>query len=345
MKILFTGPRDIHATQAFERALFATENVRTETIVVDWDEVEDFNKEKYSGSRFKKKRSLLMVIIWQYFLYKKLIQYKPDVVFNMSSLSFPPIFVYSFFKKIKIVYDCRDYLAFSYNFNPIFKFSIRFFDNLTARLSYAIIVPDPYGKEYFNLVNDSKVHVIYNSVQDHGVRKKYEEGPIRIGYLGYLSKDRNIEAIFNFIKNNPNIELHIACSNITEKLKDLIPKLENIFLYERLKHFDAQKLLAKMDYCLLTYDPNLGNYKYIQPTKFYDCLALGLPYICSKGMVNLEKHVNSISLNIVNDYNSSVFEDLIKTDFSEYNSSIYRKKYSYESILNHYRLIVEELLK
>ena len=342
---MFTGPRDIHATQALERALFATINVRTETIVVDWNEVEDSKREKYSEFHFKKKKSILTVISWQYFLYKKLKQHKPDVVFNMSSLSFLPIFVYSFFKKTKIVYDCRDYLAYSYNFNPIFKFSIRFFDNLTARLSYAIIIPDLYGKVYFNLVNDSKLHVIYNSVQDHGVRKKYEEGPIRIGYLGYLSKDRNIEAIFDFIENNPNIELHIACTYISDKLKDVIPKLENIFLYERLKHVDAQKLLAKMDYCLLTYDPNLGNYKYIQPTKFYDCLALGLPYICSKGMVNLEKHVNSTSLNISNDYNSSVFSNLIKTDFSVYNSRVYTSTYSYDSILNHYRQIVEELLK
>ena len=345
MKILFTGPRDIHATQALERALFATNDVRTEAIIVDWNDAKDSRKKNYAEFHFKKKKGVLAVLSWQYFLYKKLKYHQPDVVFNMSALSFVSIFIYSLFRKVKIVYDCRDYLAYSYKFNRILKCSIRVFDNLTAMLSYAIIIPDHFGKTYFNLVNVSKLHVIYNSVQDHGIRKKYEEGPIRIGYLGYLSTYRNIEAILKFVKNNPNIELHIACTYISDKLKDVIPKLDNIFLYERLKHVDAQKLLAKMDYCLLTYDPNLGNYKYIQPTKFYDCLALGLPYICSKGMVNLEKHVNSTSLNISNDYNSSVFPNLIKTDFSVYNSRVYTSTYSYDSILNHYRQIVEELLK
>ena len=44
MKILFTGPRDIHATQALERALFATNDVRTEAIIVDWNDAKDSRK-------------------------------------------------------------------------------------------------------------------------------------------------------------------------------------------------------------------------------------------------------------------------------------------------------------
>jgi hypothetical protein len=95
--------------------------------------------------------------------------------------------------------------------------------------------------------------------------------------------------------------------------------------------------LSKMDYCLLTYDSKLENYKYIQPTKFYDCLSIGLPYICAKGMISLEKHVNKLTQNLSVDYNSIEFPKLVKTDFSEYNHNLYNSSYQYDYVLNKFK--------
>tara|TARA_B100000029_G_scaffold515412_1_gene622284 strand:- start:483 stop:1271 length:789 start_codon:yes stop_codon:yes gene_type:complete len=262
----------------------------------------------------------------------------------MSVLSFPPLLIYSFFFKVKLIYDCRDYLAVSYNYSSLITATIRLFDNISALHATAVVIPDDYGREYFYMLDKSKLHVVYNSVKQYGLKKKYIEGPIRLAYFGYLSYDRNIKAIFDFIeKNNQEIELHIACNYIPETLKDKIPKHSKIILYERKSHYEAQKILATMDYCILTYNPDLGVYKNIQPTKFYDCLALGLPYICSKGMTNLEKHVN-LSSNLAIEYDSIEFKGIKKTEFSEYNHQLYLTNYVYDDVCKEYRSFIEAVI-
>lgn len=345
MKVMYTGPRDIHVSPALERARFSTSKIQSEELIVDWNDVEDSNTEKYKEHHFREKKSIFAVIRWQLFLLRETISYKPDLIFNMSVLSFIPLFIYSLFFKTKIIYDCRDYLAVSYDFSYLLSTLIRFFDNISALHASAIIIPDEYGYEYFNMPSKSKIHVVYNSVKDYGYRKEKTDGAIRLAYFGYLSLDRNINAIFDFFETTDlDIELHIACNYVPDSLRDVIPDSPRIFFYERKTHQEAQKLLSNMDYCFMTYNPDLGVYKNIQPTKFYDCLAIGLPYICSKGMRNLEKHVD-FSSNIAIEYGSIDFNGIEKTEFSEYNHQIYIEKYVYENICDDFRSFIEKVVR
>jgi hypothetical protein len=346
LKFLFTGPRDMYATPALDKLLFATKSIRGETVIVHWNNKHDTSTKGHHEYHFTHRKNFINLIKWQWFLYRKMVKHKPNVVVNMSILSFLPIVVYGLTNRIKIIYDCRDYLAVSYNFNIFFATTIKLFDNIATHFSSLIIVPDSYGYKYFNLCKKNKIHVIHNTVRDTNVKKKYNKGKIKLAYLGYLSQDRNIDQIFKFIEQNPNIELHIACNYISEKLQHTIPNLENIIFHGRLKHKDAQKLLSGMDYCLLMYDSNLGSYQYIQPTKFYDCLLIGLPYICSKGMINLEKHVNNETENISWKYGMSMNNLPLKnTSFCEYGRNIYNEKYDYEKILDEYKDIMEVVCK
>jgi hypothetical protein len=346
LKFLFTGPRDIYATPAFERSLVATKSVRGETAVVDWNDEPDIKSRKWPEYHFKYKKGIMGLLKWQWFLYSNMVKIKPDVVVNMSMLSFTPIVAYKLTKKIKVIYDCRDYLAVSYSFNFLSTQIIRLFDNLATYFSDLVIVPDSYGYKYFNLCKDTKIQVVPNTVVDTKARKKTGNGRVKLAYLGYLSLDRNIKRIFRFAEQNTDIEIHIACNYIPKKLKDTIPNLKNIIFHGRLPHEEAQRLLSEMDYCLLMYNPMLGNYQHIQPTKFYDCLALGLPYICSKGMINLEKHINNSTENISWEYDADMINlPLKKTKFSMYSRDLYSSKYEYKKVLDAYKQIIEEECK
>lgn len=343
MKILYTGPRDIHATPALKRTRYATQRLKSQEIIVDWNDKDDVISEDYSECHFKPKKSIFTLILWQFYLFQKLLKYRPGVIFNMSSLSIFPIFIYGLFSNVKVVYDCRDYLAVSYKFRPWLQRSIQFFDNLSAMWAHVVVVPDEYGYEYFYMLKRSKLYVVHNTVEDLGVRKIAVSGPIRIAYFGYLSLDRNIRTIFEFVKKNRDlIELHIACNYIPDRLKDEILDLENIIFYGNLARFEAHQVLSEMDYCLIMYDPTLGNYKNIRPTKFYDCLALGLPFICSNGMTNLENHVGDSS-NIAVEYGCLDFGVLSKTEFSQYNRDLY-PDFSYEKVVADYRDFFEGMI-
>jgi len=286
---MYTGPRDIHQTPALERARYATQRIKTEEIVVDWSDNDEVYQENYVEHHFKSEKSIVTLMRWQAFLFGNLWKYRPSIILNMSVLSFFPVFFYSCFVRVKVIYDCRDYIAVSYNWPRWIKNCIQFLDNLTALTATRVVVPDEYGYEYFYMLKKAKLYVVHNTVQDYELQKTVSSGPIRLAYFGYLSLDRNIDAIFDYVRNNPSkVELHIACNYIPDRLKDIIPSAENIIFHGYQSHLECQKLLSKMDYCLIMYDPKLENYQKIQPTKFYDCLSLGLPYICSKGMISLE---------------------------------------------------------
>jgi hypothetical protein len=340
---MYTGPRDIHQTPALARARCATQNIKSEEVIIDWSANDDVFQENYIERHFKCKKNLLAVIKWQAYLIIKLWKYKPSVVFNMSVLSFLPIFIYSFFVKVKVIYDCRDYLAVSYNWPRWIMVIVQFLDNITALTVSRVVVPDEYGFEYFYLLKHDKLHVVHNTVQDYGLQKQELAGPIRLGYLGYLSLDRNIESIFKYVIDNPSeVELHIACNFIPERLKDIIPTAKNIVFHGRLSHFECHKLLSEMDYCLMMYDAKLDNYRKIQPTKFYDCLALGLPFICSKGMESLEQHIDQSS-NLAFDYGSHEINGLKKTGLSQYNLDLW-PNFTYKSVVDDYQKFFERIV-
>lgn len=346
MNILYTGPRDIYATPAFERVVSSLDGVYSKLIVVDWNDKANLKSKDRIEYHFKKNKNYFTLILWQFYLLKKLFFHRPDVIFNMSILSFIPILFYKLFFKIKIIYDCRDYFAVSYSFNTITEKILNKVDNFFAKNSDYVIIPDLYGKSYFNKIKKEKFVLLYNTTKSYGLKKTFKnDNIIRLGYLGYLSLDRNIIKILEFIKKTDNVELHIACNYIPENIKHIIPESSNkIILHNKLSHFEAHKLLSKMDYCLLSYNPKLGNYKFIQPTKFYDCLSLGLPYICSKGMVNLEKHVNRSTQNISVEYDSLNFSKLTKTNFCEYNKKLYDTNYSYEKIMKDFTIKIKKII-
>jgi hypothetical protein len=340
---MYTGPRDIHQTPALKRARYATKRSQAAEVIVDWSANDDVYLGNYFEHHLKCRKSIFALLNWQVFLWRNLWKYKPRIIFNMSMLSFFPIFFYSFFRRVKVVYDCRDYLAVSYKWPSFVKHLIQLVDNITALFASKVVIPDEYGYEYFYMLKPRSLYVVHNTVEDYGLRKISSTGPIRLAYFGYLSKDRNFDAIFDYVRSEPdNIELHIACNVIPDRLQDIIPRAENIILHGALSHRECHGLLSKMDYCLMMYDAKLANYQKIQPTKFYDCLTLGLPFICSTGMTNLGKHVDGTS-NLMIDYGTSAWFGLKKTEISQYNLGLY-PTFSYQSVVTGYREFFESLV-
>lgn len=331
MKILFTGPRDINATPAFKRAIDSIPYLNKHSIhIVDWTDGPQMPM--YDHRSYKQKKTFFNLICWQFYLCKILLIVRPNVIFNMSILSSPAILLYSLFNTFTHIYDCRDYFAVSYKFPKILKLIFQKYDIFYSHFCKLVIFPDDYGYDYFE-TRASNYVVIPNTVEEYGLSKIWCEGPIRLGYFGYFSEDRNIKAIFEFLASHQDVELHVVCNYIPHKLITRLQKSENIIVHNRLSHYETQKIMCQMDYCLIMYNPNLMNYKFIKPTKFYDCLALGLPFICSKGMVALEVLCDCDNLSV--EYGVSNLGKIKKTYYSLKNREQY-ENYKYINVINIY---------
>lgn len=328
VKVLFTAPRDIGATPALQRMLDAQFNLgKIENTFVDWVTTPSLKLKNYQSFRWSK--SKFGLVAWQIYLLYWILKIRPDVVVNMSVLSSPCIMIARILVGFRHVYDCRDYFAVSYHFSPFQTKILRAVDVWFSRQSELTIFPDEYGFKYF-CTDEKKYVVVPNTVKTYGFRKMATSSRIKLGYFGYLSLDRNIVAIMDGVKQDERVELHIACNYVPEKLTDLIETCDNIIYHGKLSHKESQELMSEMDYCLIMYDPSLENYRYIQPTKYYDCLALGLPYICSKGMVSLQQNCNND--NIAQEYGTFTTSNLRKTDFLSKNFACF-EIYSYERVI------------
>lgn len=329
VKILFTAPRDIGATPALNRLLDAiTIEHGVYQYFVDWNSTPDLKLKNYTS--FKLRKNALSLFFWQFFLLWQLIKIRPDIIVNMSILSAPSLLTFRIFKKFEHVYDCRDYFAVSYPFCNHISRILRLIDIAYSRLCVLIIFPDEYGYKYFNTASSNYVD-IPNTVSTYGYKKERSHGKVKLGYFGYLSEDRNIRAILSQMEKDSTVELHVACNYIPERLRDIVQSTNNVFYHGKLTHKQSQKLMSQMDYCLIMYNPALDNYKYIKPTKYYDCLAIGLPYICSEGMISLQNDCEDYSH--AQKYGSFSTENLCKTEYSEINANKF-KKYEYDIVVS-----------
>ena len=59
LKFLFTGPRDLYATPALDKLLFATKFIRGETVLVHWSSNNDRTKKDHTEYHFTHKKIIL----------------------------------------------------------------------------------------------------------------------------------------------------------------------------------------------------------------------------------------------------------------------------------------------
>lgn len=307
--------------------------------------------DRFTFISYTAKRTIIGYLKWSWFIFIHLFRVNPEIIHTMSFLNWFGLLPYLFFRKKKrVFYDCRDYFAWSKMRTKAIVLLIMTIDRIGAYFCKKVVFPDEAGYAYFRASNKTKFKVIPNTVKDEffkikSIRKgEIDRGRIRLAFLGYTSKDRNIETIIEAIKRFKNLELHVASSYISRKLTHFT-KSERVFFHGKLKREEMLKLLMVSDYCLMTYDPSLKNHVRILPTKFFDCLMTNTPFICSKGMISLEQYVGQEWPNHAIDYGEvEAFKNLAKPIQSYKNRSLYEEKYAYSIIMNQVKVLYDEFL-
>lgn len=344
MRILFIRPSNIYVTPAFSRVVEAKgllDNPKVEIHVLHWvDSDSEFKSDGIKYHNFSSSKGKLGFLKWNLFILKTLLMLKPGFVHNFSFQNWFPIVLYKLFypKRIKLFYDCRDYFAWSASWNPVLKRFMHFFDRRISRLCSQIIFPDPNGYTYFR-TKAANFSVIPNTVIDtfknRELIRKSTGDRIKILYAGYLSNDRNIQAIIDAVKKFQHLELNIATNFISSQFDQSLLEDPRFIYHGKLSHQQVIDLMLECDYSLIMYNPSLQNYQQIQPTKFYDSLMSNTPFICAEGMTSLQKYCGSDWPNICLPYNDvDAFTQLKKPLINDKNRSLYTDTYEYSKVLS-----------
>lgn len=342
-KIVYIRSGDIYVTPAFSRIVESKQLLDDPTLkiyVIQW--LVDAQSKSEAGIEYlnyKGKRGLLGMIGWSLFVIRQLFGKAPSYVHNFEFQNWFPILIYKYLypKKIQLFYDCRDYFGWSFSLNGKAKKLAIWMDRKIAKRCKEIIFPDRNGFVYFN-TQTSKYTVIPNTVTDFlegkTADRNYTGRPIRLFYAGYLSNDRNIDAIIAAVKKYNHLELHIASNYVSNKFDSAMLEDPRFVYHGKLSHQRVIEIMQECDYCLIMYNAALENYRLIQPTKFYDALMSNTPYICAEGMEALKEHCGEDWPNLCLGYGDpDVFKDLGKPKVNNKNRNLYDQHYNYDTVL------------
>ena len=111
---------------------------------------------------------------------------------------------------------------------------------------------------------------------------KYDNEKIKVGYVGYISKERRVHDLIKEIGNNSEIELHIYGNGkdaigLADEVE--INKYKNVFFHGEYQIQELQFILSSIDVGYIFYPQHNYNNIYCEPNKIYEYCANGIPMI------------------------------------------------------------------
>jgi len=224
---------------------------------------------------------------------------RPDLIFVSS----PPLFAgtsaafLSFLKRVPLVADIRD--LWPEDAVLMGQLNSRFAiwgGRLTARHIYnrsslLITISNGLKSRLQAFVGDKPVHVIFNgsSVPDfypqfHANRIERRDSPFTICYAGVLGLGQPIEDIINVAEStlgDDNIKYMVVGDGVRKKFLAGLAigkKLSNLVFTGGVSFEESLQLLTRAHVAVVSLIEN-EIFKSAIPSKFFDCMALGLPVI------------------------------------------------------------------
>jgi len=163
-----------------------------------------------------------------------------------------------------------------------------FFKVILQRMIYSsadvILVTDDARLNLLPVWSRSKARVLpnYPLTNKHAISVKAEPvGPLKIFFSGSIGADRGLPFLLNLIKQDPQLQVHVAGWLYDNAGRDLCKHPQ--VTYQGVVHQSAAAQIAKQcDYILCLYEPNITNNIYASPNKIYDGIQAGVPVIINQ---------------------------------------------------------------
>lgn len=330
-KALFLYPDDFDATTATRRVLKSSSDLFSDLKFLFWARngvVKITNDDLYLSIKkdvFIRKvrpRSLHVVfvtLLFQFWLLKRIRQYKPEMIVSFYIYTIIPALVYKyvFNRNCKVVYDPRDYFAVCFDIPGVLSGLLKVIDNLFMQLADRVVFPD---QQYFNhyglfKMNADKYFIIPNSmsaeperipVLDFRKELGLPEDMMIVPLIGYFSGGRGRDMVFDVIRRKPEGVHFVVAGNIRDPHDEVFFRAcSNVTYLDKIPYLKALALMQQSAFIPLLYNPKLLNNRFAIPTKFYDSIMVGTPVVVTHQQADLSEMVVRNELGVSINYDSA----------------------------------------
>lgn len=232
-------------------------------------------------------------------------RYNYDVVHACDFDTLIPALIAKLLWRKKVVYDIFDFYAdMLLKVPPWLKAIIRRIDLWAMGFADAVILADENRSAQIAGARPRRLAFIYNSPDISGSFPEIPPPvpPLRIGYVGLLSKERGLLTMLEVLARNPDWFLELAGFGGDEK--EILAKaasLKNIRFYGRVPYQRGLEIAASSHVLFATYDPSVPNHRFSSANKLFEAMALGRPIIVARG-TSMDVLVERYGLGFVVDY-------------------------------------------
>lgn len=254
----------------------------------------------------------------QFYIYKKLKNNKPDIIhFHVPEL----ILLMLFMKKkfgCKIIFDVHENVPLSFKdkywipcfLKPILPFTYSKIEKIAIKSFDAVIIAETsYKKNYDESVIEILNYPIINNI-NNDLTKDFN-GELKFVYVGNITKTRGIFKIldsFLLLQKKYNyLTLTLigsfAPSSLYEQIIEFIAEnnlQNNVSILGELPLNEVYEILNEMHFGYAILEP-IGNYIESLPTKIFDYMSHGIPYVVSDFPI-YKKYTIDSNTGIVADY-------------------------------------------
>ena len=283
-------------------------------------------KHLWAGGGFSSKKLFIHYPLWIIMVFFNAFKIsKNDLVYAVSLDVALPIYLVSYIKGYKYIFDNPDNFSLTYNLKGFGKKVIDLIEKKVARKALYHILPDASRIEYRykntvilpNFPLDSEIKKAQNIYKDNSldgfdlnIIKK--DSRLKIYINGRMVKHRGSEWIADSLKNlNADKFLIIVAGNIyCNKLENTLNSLDNVIKFPRLENYKALSLYYVADIVFAFYDPVLPINRKASANKWWDCVVCKTPFISNKEVETLETF-NKEGACFLIEYNSEKLVDLL----------------------------------
>lgn len=298
-----------------------------------------YHKKAVYGSGMKNMTRLLG---FNLFLFKQLISNRKNIeIIHACDFDtiLPAIFMKIFFHK-KVIYDIFDWFVDSRELhNPFIKSCILSFEYIALKLSDRTIVCEEERKKQIKF-QPKNIWVLPNIPNFKPLNTSETEDigtPIKVSYVGVLTKHRGIEKVIKYAETHPDqINLEIAgFGELEELIKQACKKVNNIHYWGTVPYEKGIEIMKNSDIILAIYEKTIPNHIYAAPNKYYEGLYLGKPILTTKDTyvgIKTEKYNTGFTINEdINELKTLFSKENLRSEINRYKvnaRNLWKTKYS-----------------